>query len=157
MPKVVTTTAFSVTMPNGGIVPVPAGESEQPPEVAEHWFTKAHLVGTPKGRMPVLKADKGIMVEADEAGQLVGPTPMMPDPMAPPVRQEGPLSWSKDNPAAKEAATQAAKDAGTQPSEPVDGKAATAKIDADKKSPPKPEVIVQPVPMPAAAPAPVGK
>lgn len=130
MPKVNTLSAFTLTLPDGQVVEVPAGESEQPPEVAQHWFTKAHLVGTPKGRTPMVEGADGLMIEADEAGQRTKPIGTLGDPNAPPIRQEGPVSWSKDNPRAKEAAQAAASEAGTSLTQPVDGRAENAKLKA---------------------------
>jgi len=122
MTKIVTTSAFEVVT-SQGTVSVAKGESDVPQEVADHFFVKAHLVGTPKGRVPVVEGPDGMMIEADEAGQRVTAAPEMPNPNAPPLRQEGPVSWSKDNLQAREAAQRAAEDAGTTYNEPVDGMA----------------------------------
>lgn len=40
----------------------------------------------------MVKGEGGMMIEADEAGQRVGPRQFMLDPMQPPLRQEGPFS-----------------------------------------------------------------
>lgn len=136
MPEIVTTVGFDVTLKDGSIETVPPGKSEVSEEVASHWFTKAHLVGVPRGRMPMVKGEKGMMIEADEAGQRVTPV-YIPDATQPPVRQEGPVSWSKDSPTAKKDAEALAKEMETSPQEPVDGK----KEAASKSSPDKEAAI----------------
>ena len=118
MPKIVTTSAFEVATPEG-LVQVARGESDVPQEVAEHWFTVAHLVGTPKGRLPLVEGPDGLMIEADEAGQRVTAVPDLSDPNLPMMRQEGPIAWSQGNPRAVEAAKQAAEAAGTTATEAV--------------------------------------
>ena len=97
MPKINVTTAFEVRLADGSLFPVRAGESDVPDEVADNFFVKAHFVDTPKGRMPLVTGADGMMIEADEAGQRVGPAPFMNDAGAPPVRQEGPFSHQQIN------------------------------------------------------------
>lgn len=104
MPKIETTTAFEVVLKDNSTFRVMAGESEVPEEVATHWFVKAHLVDTPKGRNPLVKGDKHL-IEADEAGQRVGPRQYLLDPLQPPLRQEGPFSGQQVPEDAPEAAT----------------------------------------------------
>lgn len=71
MPVINTTQAFTLRLDDGRELLIPAGESEQPPEIADHWFVNAYLVGTPKTRLPVVEGPDGVMIEADEAGQRV--------------------------------------------------------------------------------------
>ena len=97
MPKINVTTAFEVRLADGSLFPVLAGESDVPDEVADNFFVKAHFVDTPKGRMPLVEGADGMMIEADEAGQRVGPAAFMNDAGAPPVRQEGPFSHQQVN------------------------------------------------------------
>lgn len=107
MPQIEVTIPFSVSMPDGRIEYLRAGTNDVPDDVAEHPFVQAHLVGVPKGRMPLVEAQDAegnpILVEADEAGQGVIPHNLTYDPFAPPVRQEGPASWHR-SPAAIETA-----------------------------------------------------
>ena len=105
MPKINVTTAFEVRLADGSLFPVLAGESDVPNEVADNFFVKAHFVDTPKGRMPLVEGADGLMIEADEAGQRVGPAPFMVDASGPPVRQEGPFSHQQVNRDAPASAT----------------------------------------------------
>lgn len=110
MPEIITTSSFVVTTPDGKTLTIKAGKSEVPPEVAEMPMVIAHLVKTPKGRHPMLEGEKGLMIEADEAGQRTT-APMIYDPMMPQLRQEGPMDWSEKSPMAKERAEKQAKEA----------------------------------------------
>lgn len=98
MPVIMTTSAFQMQTGDGATHQIKAGESEVSQEIADHFFVKAHLVSTPKGRMPVVEGADGLMIEADEAGQRVTPVPVMVDAFAPQLRQEGPIEWSLNNP-----------------------------------------------------------
>lgn len=140
MPRIVTTTAFPVTLDSGEIVSIPAGESEQSQEVADHWFVRAHLVGTPKGVMPLVEGPDGLMIEADEAGQrlLEGANLRLGGVPPEPLRQEGPIDWSNRNPAAVERAKAAAEAADTEHTEAVDGRVAARQLAAERKAGAKP-------------------
>jgi hypothetical protein len=97
---------FQLNLDDGRTLWVPAGVSDQPDEVAEHWFARAHLVGAPKGRMPLVEGADGLLIEADEAGQKVMPSVLTYDPLAPPTRQEGDPSWHRSPAAIDEAQRQ---------------------------------------------------
>lgn len=111
MAQIEVTIPFTVNMPDGRVEYLRAGTNDVPDDVAAHPFVQAHLVGVPKGRMPLVEAQDNegntIWVEADEAGQGVIPHGLAYDPFAPPVRQEGPASWHKSPAAIEEARVQA--------------------------------------------------
>jgi hypothetical protein len=111
MPQIEVTIPFAVNLPDGRIEYLRAGTNDVPDDVAKHPFVQAHLVGVPKGRMPLVEAQDNegnpILVEADEAGQGVIPHSLTYDPFAPPVRQEGPASWHRSPAAIEQARVQA--------------------------------------------------
>jgi hypothetical protein len=115
MPDFFAEEAFTVAMPDGRTYNVPRGKSDLPADVADHPFVKAHAVGIPKGRMPLVEGvdhdGNEILIEADEAGQKVTPVYSMIDPLRPPSRQEGPTDWHR-SPAAAEFARQNAEAVG---------------------------------------------
>ena len=117
MPEVNLTEPFSVVLADGRTIALKAGVQNVDQATADHWLVKAHQVGTPKGRMPVLQGEKGLKIEADEAGQRVAPvrSNVGYDNLDPPARQEGPLDWSHENPASMERAKSQAEEAGTKP------------------------------------------
>lgn len=126
MAHIETTTGFQLNMDDGRTLWIPAGVSEQPDDVATHWFTRAHLVGAPKGRMPLLEGAEGLLIEADEAGQKVMPTVLTYDPLAPLTRQEGDPNWHRSPAAVSEAqrrvdATQETGGVATLVEEPIQG------------------------------------
>ncbi|GAC1479341.1 MAG: hypothetical protein NVS2B11_03460 [Acetobacteraceae bacterium] len=102
MQKINTTSAFTVSMPDGRSVPVQAGESEVEDDVATHPFVAAHLVEAVKGRMPLVNGPDGLLIQADEAGQRVTSV-VQPLTASPSLRQEGPLEWSREQPESKPA------------------------------------------------------
>lgn len=74
MPEVEVTQHVTVPMADGRFYHVVPGVSDVPQEVADHAFVKAFAVGAPAyGKVYVVGPD-GLMIEADEAGQLVQPS-----------------------------------------------------------------------------------
>ena len=90
MPRINVTSSFDVIMPDGRVIPVRAGESDVPDEVATHWFVKAHGVGADKQRNVLVQGEHGMLIEADESGQRTT-APFMLDAASQPLRQEGPF------------------------------------------------------------------
>ena len=100
--------------------------------------------------MPVVEGADGLMIEADEAGQRV--TPVVFGNVTDPVRQEGPVSWSREGTPAHAAAKAAAEEAGTSVTPAVDGNAEIRKMSQKPAAPaPAPAVVATPAP---ALPAP---
>ena len=143
MPKFESTTALNFTMPDGQVIMIKKGENDIPQEAIDDFFVNAHSTAVAKGRMPLVEGADGMMIEADEAGQRVGPAPFMNDAGAPPVRQEGPFSHQQVNRDAPASAMDGTPvPAGVKPVREVttdsDLQAANARLEATRLANPRP-------------------
>ena len=73
MPQVEVTHHVTVPLADGRFYHVAPGVSDVPQEVADNAFVKAYAVNAPAYGKVYVVGPEGLMIEADEAGQLVQP------------------------------------------------------------------------------------